>query len=44
MNRLALTRKLQAFVLQHPKALETYIKILNKAPALPRGYRKIMKK
>ncbi len=44
MNRLSITRKLQLFVIQHPKALEQYLKIMNKKPHLPRGYRKIMNK
>lgn len=44
MNRFSITRKLQLYVLQHPKMLEQYIKIVNKKPLLPRGYRKIMKK
>lgn len=44
MNRLSITRKVAVFLLQHPKALEHYMKISNKIPSLPRGYRKIMKK
>ena len=44
MNRLSITRKVAVFLLQHPKALEQYMKISNKIPSLPRGYRKIMKK
>ena len=44
MNRLSITRKLAVFMLNHPKMLEQYIKISNKVPSLPKGYRKIMKK
>ena len=44
MNHFSLTRKIGLYALNHPKALELYIKIVNKKPTLPRGYRKITKK
>ena len=44
MNRFSLTRKIGLYALNHPKALELYIKIVNKKPTLPRGYRKITRK
>ncbi len=44
MNRLSITRKLQAYVLEHPKALEVFVKVMAKKPSLPKGYRRIMKK
>jgi hypothetical protein len=44
MNRLSITRKLTVYMLQHPKALEAYLRVSNKMPTLPKGYRKITKK
>jgi hypothetical protein len=43
MNRLSITRKIAMFMLDHPKALRAYSKVVKKKPTLPKGYRKIVK-